>query len=728
MATITGLTAERMQEIIDKTIVDVDIIAQHLILTLEDGSTIDAGAVGPAGKGTAFPAGATDGDLFVRTDMAGDPLYKYTDGAWTIFTGGGVSKGSSFPVAPAPTDGDLFVRTDLPGDPMYKLTDGVWEQQPRMGAQNVPGARSTYTGTAPSIASSTAVAIPFNQEEYDTDTLHDSAVNNTRFTVKTPGVYLLRAGVTFSPNANGRRETYFQKNGSSFYAEDIRGAPPAGSLSATNAAVLRLAAGDYIEFMAWHDSGSTLTLTTPEFEAIWLGGAGQIVDERGVPAASVVRVDASFGATQSVPHGTYTAVSFNTVEFDTDGLFALTSPTRLTAKTPGLYTIRGSASFDGNATGLRLVAIFKNGVSLHREAGSAAGNTDFTEREVEVSTILAAGDYLEVMVLQLSGSPLVLRGDAAAARPRFQAVLNGSSKTVTPFAVAKSTAAVLAPNNTPTAIPLAAEDADNDNMHDTVTTNTRITCRTAGVYLFLGTVIFDNPSGGRRGAWLNKNGSLADESTLGAPAATLSAGPRYQVVGLMELAVGDYVELLAFQDSGVGMNIYNPSSLKAVKIGSPNAGNTGLPPAPTVGRGCQAWATAAQSIPNVTFTAFTFATEQWDDLNMHDPTVNNSRITIPAGYGGKWQFDAHTDWSNPSTGKKAIGFRVNGSGGYYRGWNSTPGGGWAGGNPGDILGTSTVLNLAAGDYVELICLCSGQTTDVANLEGVSMTCAFLGNG
>lgn len=45
MATITGLTASRMQEIIDKTIVDANVVSDHLLLTLEDGSTIDAGSV-----------------------------------------------------------------------------------------------------------------------------------------------------------------------------------------------------------------------------------------------------------------------------------------------------------------------------------------------------------------------------------------------------------------------------------------------------------------------------------------------------------------------------------------------------------------------------------------------------------------------------------------------------------------------------------------------------------
>lgn len=50
MATITGLTAERMIEIEDASIVDGEILGGHLILTRHDGTQIDAGSViGPEG-------------------------------------------------------------------------------------------------------------------------------------------------------------------------------------------------------------------------------------------------------------------------------------------------------------------------------------------------------------------------------------------------------------------------------------------------------------------------------------------------------------------------------------------------------------------------------------------------------------------------------------------------------------------------------------------------------
>lgn len=65
MATITGLTAERMEEIEAASIVDGSIVGDNLILEKHDGSTINAGNVrGPQGPTpsyvTTLPGAPTD--------------------------------------------------------------------------------------------------------------------------------------------------------------------------------------------------------------------------------------------------------------------------------------------------------------------------------------------------------------------------------------------------------------------------------------------------------------------------------------------------------------------------------------------------------------------------------------------------------------------------------------------------------------------------------------------
>ena len=72
MATVTGFTAQRMQEIEDNTVVSGTVVDGDLILTKQDGSTINAGAVqgptgatGPTGDVAEAPE---NGQLFVRKD------------------------------------------------------------------------------------------------------------------------------------------------------------------------------------------------------------------------------------------------------------------------------------------------------------------------------------------------------------------------------------------------------------------------------------------------------------------------------------------------------------------------------------------------------------------------------------------------------------------------------------------------------------------------------------
>lgn len=105
MATVTGLTKERMLEIEAASVVDGDVVVNDLILTKHDGSTINAGNVrGPVGANGAVGAQGPPG--------APGP--------------GGIPKVVAFPTVPAPTDGDVVVRTDLIGDPIYKFSDGYW--------------------------------------------------------------------------------------------------------------------------------------------------------------------------------------------------------------------------------------------------------------------------------------------------------------------------------------------------------------------------------------------------------------------------------------------------------------------------------------------------------------------------------------------------------------------------------------------------------------------------
>jgi hypothetical protein len=97
MATITGLTAERMQEIIDSTIVDAEIVGDNLILEKYDATTIDAGDVrGPQGvpgatftvcTSTTRPLGLgvpDEGLAIYETDT--NRMYVWNGTAWVLLS------------------------------------------------------------------------------------------------------------------------------------------------------------------------------------------------------------------------------------------------------------------------------------------------------------------------------------------------------------------------------------------------------------------------------------------------------------------------------------------------------------------------------------------------------------------------------------------------------------------------------------------------------------------
>ena len=129
------------------------------------------------------------------------------------------------------------------------------------------------------------------------------------------------------------------------------------------------------------------------------------------------------------------------------------------------------------------------------------------------------------------------------------------------------------------------------------------------------------------------------------------------------------------------------------------------------------WASAGTSLVGVTaqatsqtlsVTANTQSTiplnsEDFDTDGFHDNTTNNSRITIPTGKGGKYLLLAQIQNGSIASGYAYMFFMKNGS---NQGMSSgTPGAFFAriqnnGGNTYGLTG-STVVSLAAGDYVQL---------------------------
>ena len=114
---------------------------------------------------------------------------------------------------------------------------------------------------------------------------------------------------------------------------------------------------------------------------------------------------------------------------------------------------------------------------------------------------------------------------------------------------------------------------------------------------------------------------------------------------------------------------------------------------------------ANYTVANATYTSVPFAASVFDTGSLHSNVTNNSRITIPTGYGGKWLLgaSAYAAWTAGS-GNIIMGIAINGS---YVAYTTVLAGG-----PGAITAFESI---AAGSFVEcLVYQTSGATVTMVS--------------
>jgi len=185
---------------------------------------------------------------------------------------------------------------------------------------------------------------------------------------------------------------------------------------------------------------------------------------------------------------------------------------------------------------------------------------------------------------------------------------------------------------------------------------------------------------------LVKNGAL-DIRTLGnsidASMADLKGGTTGQV---LKKATNTDMDFVWSADSAgmtnpmttTGDTIYSSSGSTPARLG---IGTTGQ--VLTVAGGVPSWATPSaggasfvgavvynttdQTISNNTLTVLNFNAERTDTNGFHDNATNNSRITIPTGYGGKYLIWCLLEWAANGTGTRGVRLNINNN---YPGSNS----------------------------------------------------------
>lgn len=112
-----------------------------------------------------------------------------------------------------------------------------------------------------STANATETTLAFNSERFDTDTIHDTATNNSRLTCRSAGKYQITAFVTWGANATGNRYISIHLNGGAVAIAAMRQLPVAGQETEMDLPTLySLAVGDYLEVHAYQTSGGALNV------------------------------------------------------------------------------------------------------------------------------------------------------------------------------------------------------------------------------------------------------------------------------------------------------------------------------------------------------------------------------------------------------------------------------------------------------------------------------------
>lgn len=122
----------------------------------------------------------------------------------------------------------------------------------------------------PSVANTTYYSVPYNLESYDTDGMHNTAVNPERFTCVTPGLYLVNVTGHFLSTAAAIGNSQLWKGGSQVYNKVTYTSASGNTLDLNFTQLIRLGVGEYLSHVVYHTNGSSLTAYNLTFQALFL--------------------------------------------------------------------------------------------------------------------------------------------------------------------------------------------------------------------------------------------------------------------------------------------------------------------------------------------------------------------------------------------------------------------------------------------------------------------------
>lgn len=215
-------------------------------------------------QGTGFPSSPLTNQKIYRTDYRA--WFTWDGSAWRQTSVGMFT--SAFPGSPV--TGLQVWRDDFAPQRLYYYNGSTWLLL--VGSVGV----DVYNSAAISVANTTAQALTFNNEREDTDAMHSTSSNTSRLTCTVPGAYIITGAGRFAPASGGIRYLQIRLNGSTFIASNSLIAAVSDNHDLTVVRRYRLALNDYVELIAYQNTGGALNIGstgnfTPEFGMQWLG-------------------------------------------------------------------------------------------------------------------------------------------------------------------------------------------------------------------------------------------------------------------------------------------------------------------------------------------------------------------------------------------------------------------------------------------------------------------------
>ena len=169
---------------------------------------------------------------------------------------------------------------------------------------------------------------------------------------------------------------------------------------------------------------------------------------------------------------------------------------------------------------------------------------------------------------------------------------------------------------------------------------------------------------------------------------------NYAINAKADLLVGTAADTLAALTVGT-----NGQVLTADSTVSPTGLKWASPSAAAIS-GCRVTIPSTYAISNSTLTTLTWGAETYDTDSYHDNSTNNSRITIPTGKSGYYLITQCLFWAWSNSGYRQHNLTKNGTNVWSAEWGTT---GTSNISSGANSSAQMVLNLAAGDYLEIKC-------------------------